>query len=227
MPGIPDGRFALIAAGTLVTVRLASSSTFETRSSRLTSIRRSFLVASTKQAARVLGKLQGIPLYRFLGRRLAGGYQIEEASEDELRTALTWFNLADADLPVRRNPRVTNLVAKRRGKLLGFVQLVPGAVGSHEALSYWLCGLLVKVRHRGTGVGEAMCRAVALRAKQRQVKYLLLFVSQDNRRAIDLYHKLGYERHIIPSLEDRLESECSRTGGRRILMRKDLEHNGH
>jgi ribosomal protein S18 acetylase RimI-like enzyme len=63
----------------------------------------------------------------------------------------------------------------------------------------WIGGIGVAAPHRGTGVGEALMRAVLDEARSRGLREVWLEVLVQNEPAIRLYEKLGFE--IVRELE--------------------------
>jgi ribosomal protein S18 acetylase RimI-like enzyme len=58
----------------------------------------------------------------------------------------------------------------------------------------WIAGIGVAARNRGTGVGEALMRAVLDEAQAQSLREVWLEVLVQNEPAIRLYEKLGFER---------------------------------
>jgi len=63
---------------------------------------------------------------------------------------------------------------------------------------------------------------VIAKAKEQKAKDMLLVVFEDNKAAIRLYRKFGFEIITHPDLEPLLAEEKTNTGKRRIVMRKKL-----
>jgi ribosomal protein S18 acetylase RimI-like enzyme len=72
------------------------------------------------------------------------------------------------------------------------------------------------------GVGEALARRVIRQAKAEEAQELFLAVFEDSLPAMNLYRKLGFERVVLPGLEEELIAEGQREGRRRVTMRKVL-----
>jgi ribosomal protein S18 acetylase RimI-like enzyme len=106
--------------------------------------------------------------------------------------------------------------------LVGFAQLLRHADDHFPYEGHWLVNLRVTPWYRGMGIGEELSRRVIQGAKEQGAKELLLIVTEDNRAAVGLYRKLGFERALIPRLEEHLERERQTTGLKRIVMRKAL-----
>lgn len=168
---------------------------------------------------------QGRRLYRALGRRMAPEVAIVEAGEADLRAVRRWLNLEDLedDSPPPMESGVSNLVAKRKGRIVGFVQLVHIGDPASPWVGHWLFSLTVRRRYRGLGIGEALTKRVAAEASAEQVSDLLLAVFEDNERAVRLYRKLGFAETKIDALEPMFEEERRLHGRRRVAMRKQLD----
>ena len=171
-------------------------------------------------------KIQGVPAYRKAVKLFRSGIEITEADEDDVRIVYAWFNPGDAEVPIRLNPNVTDFVAKKGRKVVGFVQMVRQHEGNHPYKSYWLYSLVVKPLYRGMGVGEELTIKVIQEAKEEGAEELLLLVREDNQRAISLYRKLGFEIVALPALEEMLEKERLSLGYRRVAMRKGFGGGG-
>jgi ribosomal protein S18 acetylase RimI-like enzyme len=179
-----------------------------------------------RAAAFALQRAQGLPLYRAAGRRLAARVEIVEASQDDV--AAVHHHLNPRALYPRQppNPQVTNWVARRGVKVIGFVQLVYHPEADFPWVGHWLFSLAVWRQYHGLGVGEALTRRVIGRAQAQGAEELLLAVLEDNGRAIELYRKLGFEHVTLAALEPAFVKEREQSGRRRIVMRKRLSAAG-
>ena len=157
-----------------------------------------------RAASCALRGLQGLGPYRAIGRRVAPCTQIVEAGPEDLRALRRDLHLPYT--PARQQSggvspqRTTDWVAKRRGKVIGFAQLVRMEDPDSPWKGQWLFSLLVRTRFRGLGLGEALTLRVVERARFAGSLALLLAVHEDNRAAIALYHKLGFERVVVDTL---------------------------
>jgi ribosomal protein S18 acetylase RimI-like enzyme len=163
-----------------------------------------------------------VALYRRVASNLAPGYSIFEADGDDLEKVNEIWNPGGRLNSCRPNPQVKNYVAKIDSEIVGFVQLVNHPKEHYPYVGHWIFGLMVRVKARGMGIGEALCRQVIDRAKANGLKELLLLVYDDNPPAINLYLKLGFEQTILPALQPQLDDELKKTGRRRVVMRRDL-----
>ncbi|MCR4256753.1 GNAT family N-acetyltransferase [Candidatus Deferrimicrobium sp.] len=174
-------------------------------------------------AGATLCRLQGIPLYRRIGQRIAPGMTLREATDADKLVVHRWFNPnGDPTQVFQRNPYVTEWVAEYRSRLAGFVQLVRHPPEHFPYTGNWLFALHVKSICRGLGIGQALSEAVIERSRAEGAPTLDLLVYEDNIRAIDLYRKLAFEMYTNPDLEAQLESERASFGRRRVAMRKRL-----
>lgn len=173
-------------------------------------------------ASFVLRRAQGLASYRAIGRRLAPHIDVVEAREDEVAAVQLRLNPGQ---PYRRqppNPDVTNWVAKRRGTVIGFVQLVNHPESGSPWAGHWLFSLIVWGRYRGLGAGEALTRRVIEQARSQGAAQLLLAVFEDDKRAMRFYRKLGFGLTTLEALEPEFASEKQRSGRCRVVMGRRL-----
>jgi ribosomal protein S18 acetylase RimI-like enzyme len=174
-------------------------------------------------AGQMLMFMQGFSFYRRFGKKLSRQIIIDEACESDIKEVHKRFNPYSMYKRQPDNPNVTNWVARHSGKVVGFIQLVYHPEEHFPWVGYWLFSLHVWSLHRGLGIGEKLVRRVIDSALVSGAKALYLAVYEDNRRAIKLYGKLGFELTKLDRLEPLLSSEKNRTGRRRIVMKKDLK----
>ena len=166
--------------------------------------------------------MQGFYVYRKFVRAFRARYELKVADETDLQKVHAWLNPGGTVAPVRCNPNVTDWVAKRRDRVIGFVQLVRRPEGTQPYAGYWLFSLTVMVPYRGMGIGESLCSRVIEKARAEGAEELLLNVRVDRHQAISLYRKLGFEIKTIPVMEVQLEKETLAYGYRREVMSKSL-----
>lgn len=167
--------------------------------------------------------MQSLAVYRWLGKRFAPQAVISMADEDDMEAVHYLFN---PYVPHRRqnpDPNVINWVAKRKGKVIGFTQIVYHPEKHRPWVGHWLFSLHVRARYRGAGIGEKLTMCAVDKAKEQNAGKIFLVVFEDNKRAVRLYHKLGFEHITRPALEPLLAEEKVKTGRRRIVMRKKLK----
>ncbi len=92
------------------------------------------------------------------------------------------------------------------------VQLIRHGEGNHPLAGYRLLNLKVQTVYRRMGIGEELTQAVLDKAREEGAKRLSLLVNQDNHRAMQLYHKLGFKIQAFP-FDD----------SSRVLMSKSLD----
>lgn len=172
-----------------------------------------------------LRRLQGLRLYRSLGRRCAPDVAITEASEADLQGVHRWLNPGDLEAapPQAGDSGVKNWVAKHNSRIVGFVQYVLISDLHPQWQGHWLFSLTVRGRYRGLGIGEALTAQVVEEARARGAADLLLVVFEDNESAARLYRKCGFAQTVIEALEPIFVEEKASNGRRRIVMRKQLE----
>ena len=176
-----------------------------------------------RAASFLLRRLQGLSVYRATGRRLAVRATVSIADQHDMDAVHRMMNPSSSYRAQPANPNVTNLIAKMRNEMTGFVQLIYRAESASSFSGYWLYSMHVRTRFRGLGIGEKLARCCIDRAKEKGAKELFLWVFEDNGRAIALYRKLGFL--VIPSLSPFPANTESGSERLRIVMRKDLTSN--
>ena len=181
------------------------------------------ILAFAKRVARsCITNIQGFYVYRMFVRAFRARYELKEADEKDLRKVQEWLNPGGNVAPARYNPNVTNWVAKRHDRVIGFVQLVRRPEGNQPYAGYWLFSLTAMFLYRGMGIGESLCSKVIEKARDEGAEELLLIVRIDRYQAISLYRKLGFVIKTIPAMEEQLEKETLAYGYRRVVMSKCL-----
>lgn len=192
-----------------------------TRGNALLHFRR-YIVLLLHAAGNAWQRLQSLAVYRRIVKMVPLPFDICEADQDDMESVHRLFN---PEVPYRRqepNPNVVNWVAKRNGKVIGFTQNVYYPEENQPWTGHWLFSLYVRVRYRGARIGEMLTEKVIEKAREQNEAELLLVVFEDNKRAIDLYQKFGFEHITLPALQPMLADEKLKTGRRRIVMRKKL-----
>lgn len=173
-------------------------------------------------AGNALQRLQSLAVYRRIVKMVPLPFDICEADQDDMEAV---HNMFTPDVPYRKqeaNLNVVNWVAKRNGKIIAFVQNVYHPEANQPWVGHWLFSLYVRVRYRGAGIGEMLTEKVLATAKEQKAEEILLAVYEENKKAINLYLKMGFEHITLPALEPVLAEEKIKTGRRRIVMRKKL-----
>ena len=163
-------------------------------------------------------QMQSLSRYRLIVKRVARAVDIVEANDADLAAVYARLNPLGFR-PELRDPDVTDLVARRGTRVLGFVQLVRHPEAHFPWVEHWLFSLVVWTQHRGAGIGEALTRNVIERARAQGAAELLLVVDEANAPAISLYRKLGFADVAMESLEPMLAPERKELRRRRIVMR--------
>jgi len=167
--------------------------------------------------------VQSQGIFRVVGRRIYGEISITMASSSNLEYVYSRLNPGIPSAPSPPDPLVTRLVAVRRGRIIGFVELVRHPPEHAPYVGHWLFSLhVLDPLYRGLGIGEALAHHVIGLARREEARELWLVVGATNWPAIGLYRKLGFELVAVPGLEEQLEEEAEATGKRRMTMMKRL-----
>lgn len=164
--------------------------------------------------------IQGLPVYRRIAGSLVSRIEIRQADEEKLKFVHDWLS-PGGEAFASPGPRVTSFVAKKGARTIGSVVLRRSEIGTLFP-GYWLFGLVVRSVYRGMGVGGRLTRVVIKKAREEGAEGVYLLVYEDNRRAMELYRKLGFEVKLMPALEAQLAREKLSSGRRRVVMRKSL-----
>ena len=175
-----------------------------------------------RHIAAVLLKFQGLGLYRRLSRKFRLHYEIVEATSDDWAQVVRLLGSNEDLTSICAQPSVTNFVAKQRGRIIGYVQLVRRDDDGSLPTQFWLFSLGVRLIFRGKGIGMALTQRVIEKARQDGADDLALLVFPDNQAAVKLYQGLGFQNIQAPGLESQLEKERERFGRRRIVLSKSL-----
>jgi signal peptidase len=114
------------------------------------------------------------------------------------------------------------LIAFVRGKIAGAAVIRRFPEDDICYPDWWLFGMLVRTRYRGSGIGEGMMRMALEKASEEKGAKMNLLVFKYNKAAINLYLKMGFIQTSIPDLDDQLEKEVRLGENRRIIMTKPL-----
>jgi ribosomal protein S18 acetylase RimI-like enzyme len=118
------------------------------------------------------------------------------ASARRARRAAFRRELADLD-PRRRVLLVAADERGERSKVLGFVRAV--CKEQDEKKEWWIAGLEVRPIYWRRGIGEALSREVVKYLQRAGMERVYLSVRKTNMPAIELYHKLGFEKEQQPA----------------------------
>jgi ribosomal protein S18 acetylase RimI-like enzyme len=118
------------------------------------------------------------------------------ASARRVRREAFRRELADLD-PTQRVFLVAADERGRHSKVLGFVRAV--RQGQSEEKEWWIAGLEVRPFYWRRRIGEALSRQVVEYLQRAGVERIYLSVRKTNRPAVELYHKLGFEKEQQPA----------------------------
>lgn len=88
----------------------------------------------------------------------------------------------------KKHPQI---VAMDGEKLVGWCDIIPGSKPTTKHVGEM--GVIILPEYRGQGLGEKLIKATLKKAKTKGVKRVELGVVSDNRNAVSLYLKLGFE----------------------------------
>ena len=168
-----------------------------------------------KQCSWLLPYLQSFRLYRTLGRRLIRKrIRCCFATAAHAHGLSRFFGYSEAAYEGRQH----RLVATLGGHIAGVITIRCFDGTSVLYPGWWAFELVVRIPYRGLGIGEQLMQKVIEESALVGATRLSLLVSENNRRAIYLYQKLGLELYSIPRLDAHLKNRFRRTGDRRIIM---------
>lgn len=177
----------------------------------------SYLALSRQLLGYALRTAQRTQAYRTLANRLNQGFTIFIAGPNDLA------EVYGKDAPPEIDSATTVFAARSRRAIIGLVYLVRHAQEHYPYVGHWFFGLKVWPLWRRMGLGEALVRQVIEQAKEEKAPALFCLVFEDNRAALNLYAKLGFQRALLPALDEQLEEEIPLYGCRRVLLRKALD----
>ncbi|HEX9989524.1 MAG TPA: GNAT family N-acetyltransferase [Chloroflexia bacterium] len=179
---------------------------------------------------RLLRLFQRLRLYRRFARLLIErrvSYRIATRADIPALTRLQGYTTLverdAAEWPLQQQFRSLEgngdlLVAEIGNRLAGTA--VVTRLPEHAALypDWWIFSVFVVSGLRGAGVGEGLMRLALGRVAQAGGGRVSLLVFNDNRPAIRLYKKLGFEPFALPLLDKTLREEAGSAGRRRIIL---------
>jgi signal peptidase I len=134
-----------------------------------------------RSASGVLRRFQDFGPVRCAGRRLFGDIAILEGKTRGGETDGQEFVNGDGRNWIR-------LEARRSGRLLGTAFLSPGC-GENVCR---LVSLTVRIRYRGQGAGQALCRSALERSAREGAARIRVSVPPEDDRALRFFRKLGF-----------------------------------
>ncbi len=90
-----------------------------------------------------------------------------------------------------RNPKQMMILPFVEGKLAGSASLTIG--NTQRTAHRGTIGIALYRRFWGIGLGAALLRELAAAGRQKKLRFLELQVAEDNRRAVSLYERQGYQ----------------------------------
>jgi len=171
---------------------------------------------------RALQKLQGLALYRRLAGLLRPRIEVKEADQEDMQQVHAWLAPGSGRRRTPRNPNVTDFVAKRRGRVVGYVQLVRFAEGTEHYPGHWGYSITVRPRYRGLGIGVLLTQTIMERARAEGATELLVFVREDNPQSLGLCYKLGFEPKVNLALTEQMERKQRAQGYREVALSRSL-----
>lgn len=114
------------------------------------------------------------------------------------------------------------LVAHAGRRLAGAAMLIrPADQATYP--DWWIFSMFVRPVFRGAGIGEGLVRLALERAAAQGGERVHLLVFEDNRAAVELYRKMGFQPSALPVLRRQLDAEAGREGRRRIIMTRTIQ----
>lgn len=182
----------------------------------------------------VLRRLQTLKIYRVIARKLINdkiSYRIAtEKDAHKLSRFYGYEQLPEIEDPVGllknqlQNPKDYGytLIACEKEKIIGATILT--SIPENRTLypDWWIFGMIVRTRYRGSGIGEGLMRMVMEKASEEGAFRLNLLVFEKNKAAINLYCKMGFQQISIPELDKQLEEEAQKEKRRRIIMSRPV-----
>jgi ribosomal protein S18 acetylase RimI-like enzyme len=170
-----------------------------------------------------LEKVQKTAVYKIIAQSIKPNIAIGEASEEDMKQVHAWLNPSNPVQSTPRGPNITNFVAKKGKKVIGFCQLIRRQQENNPCVKYFIYALNVRPFYRRMGIGETLSKTAMLKAKNQGAKDILLKVTADNRRAIQLYSKLGFKAASVSSSGQNYREATYLIGHNEIVMLASLE----
>lgn len=175
-----------------------------------------------RSAGGLTARLRAVPAVRAGLKRISVPCVIQEAGVLDLMAVNAWLNPSAGGDPPPTDPSITNYVAKRGNRVIGLVRLGRRHDANPAYTGHWLWSLTVREPYRGMGLGEALTNHVIGEAQREGAPALFLAVTEGNFPAVRLYRKLGFERVVLPEVEEQLIAEAQQLGRRRVTLRRVL-----
>ena len=180
----------------------------------------------------ILEKLQGLNLYstmvkKFIKRdifyKCLSPDEAHSLSKEESK--LEFEKISGAKKKKQRRSKDSDycFVAQQKGRIIGSLTLTKFPQRGHPYSGWWIFGLGVNWRYRGIGIGEKLVKLAAEKAVKHKASEIKLLVFEDEKRARNLYQKLGFRRISILELDEQLIQEAKKTLRRRIILAKNIK----
>jgi ribosomal protein S18 acetylase RimI-like enzyme len=184
----------------------------------------------------ILRCLQTLKIYRNIVRKLINSkisyHIVTEKDAYKLSRFYGYERLPEIEDPVGllknqlQNPNDYGytFIACKKEKIVGATILT--SIPENKTLypDWWIFGMTVRIRYRGSGIGEGIMRMVMEKAAEEDASRINLLVFEKNKAAMNLYHKMGFRQISIPELDKQLEEEAQREQRRRIIMSRPIMH---
>lgn len=182
----------------------------------------------------VLRRLQTLKIYRVIAKKLINSkisYRIAtEKDAHKLSRFYGYEQLPEIEDPVGllknqlQNPNDYGytLIACEKDKIIGATILTTIPENKTLYPDWWIFGMTVRTRYRGSGIGEGIMRMVMEKAYEEGAYRLNLLVFEKNKAAVNLYRKMGFGQIFIPELDKQLEEEVHKGQRRRIIMSRSI-----
>jgi ribosomal protein S18 acetylase RimI-like enzyme len=168
----------------------------------------------------LISYIQSLRYYRFFSHLFRIHLEIVEPGKLEMEHVREWLEIPEDEARVDDQPGMTNLIAKNRFGIIGYVELARNPDDHPTFPGYWLFSLATKPQFRRMGVGERMTLKVIDLATKEKAESLSLIVKSDNLKAVQLYEKLGFRKIRQPSLNNYLQNlEKSDSHKRSVMVR--------
>jgi ribosomal protein S18 acetylase RimI-like enzyme len=182
----------------------------------------------------LLRRLQALKIYRNIARKLINSkiryHTATEKDAYKLSRFYGYEQLPEIEDPVGllkhqlQNPNDYGytFIACKKEKIVGATILT--SIPENKILypDWWIFGMTVRTRYRGSGIGEGIMRMVMEKASEGGASRLNLLVFEKNKAAVNLYRKMGFRKISIPELDKQLEEEAQKEKRRRIIMSRPI-----
>jgi ribosomal protein S18 acetylase RimI-like enzyme len=110
-------------------------------------------------------------------------------------------------------------------RIIGSVVLIRITEGESSPYpsGWWIFSLLVEERFRGLGIGEKLVRMALQKSKDKGAPEVKLMVDEDNKPAISLYNKVGFQENSNPKIDTLLAEKTNKGKSKRIFMTIRME----